>query len=304
MSHWQIRVCEVISPLLLLLKAHTLSGQIINMDETTMKVMDEPDRENKQKSYMWIILGGPPGHKAAWYEYRTTRKADFVYDFLSEWAADEKTRYLQTDGYEGYDSAVKNMGGIKRVACLAHIRRKFYEASKLGVKSEAAESALAQIQNIYRIERKWRTLLDGGIITEKEFVELREHESLRLLVNFHLWQRKTVSETPPTSALGKAANYALEEWPAFVHYLEHWELTPDNNAAERAIRPFVMGRKNWVMSGSPDGAKTSCRLFSLIETAKLNGKNPYKYLTAVFTRAAEMPPSADWSKLLPWNLDC
>jgi hypothetical protein len=304
MSNWQIKSCAKIEPLLELVKEQVTAGETINMDETEMLVMGESGRDNKTKSRMWLARGGPPGRKAAWYEYHTTREANYVYNFLSDWATDGERRFLQTDGYAGYDSAIAGLKGITRVACLAHIRRKFYEASKLGVKSEAAESALAQIQNIYKIERKWRTLLDSGIITEKEFIELREHESLRPLVKFHLWQRKVFSETPPSSALGKAAKYALEEWPAFVHYLEHWELTPDNNAAERAIRPFVMGRKNWVMSGSPDGAKTSCQLFSLIETAKLNGKNPYKYLTAVFTRAAEMSPSADWSKLLPWNLDC
>ena len=106
-----------------------------------------------------------------------------------------------------------------------------------------------------------------------------------------------------SSKLGEAIKYTLGQWPVLVHYLDHIELTPDNNAAERAIRTFVMGRKNWNISGSPGGAKSSCQLYSLIETAKANKLNPYQYLKTIFEHAAEMSPADDWSKLLPWNLN-
>jgi hypothetical protein len=94
----------------------------------------------------------------------------------------------------------------------------------------------------------------------------------------------------------------LKEWRVLERYVDDWQLTPDNNACERGIRPFVMGRKNWVMSGSPAGAKSSCELYTLIETAKANNWNPGKYLTRVFEKAAVMRPSDDWGQMLPWNL--
>ena len=107
----------------------------------------------------------------------------------------------------------------------------------------------------------------------------------------------------PGSLLGKAVGYTLNQWDALVRYVDHAGLTPDNNAAENAIRPFVLGRKNWLFNGSPRGAESSCAIYSVIETAKQNGLNPYAYLHYIFTRVPKITEAQEWEALLPQNLD-
>lgn len=107
----------------------------------------------------------------------------------------------------------------------------------------------------------------------------------------------------PQSLLGKAIGYALAQWESLIRYLDHPWLTPDNNAAENVIRPFVLGRKNWLFSGSPRGADASCAIYSLIETAKQNRMNPYAYLYFVFTQIPRISDDGGWEALLPWNVD-
>jgi hypothetical protein len=133
-------------------------------------------------------------------------------------------------------------------------------------------------------------------------VEERKNRCLPILKGFYRWLLQKSIKVLGSSVLGGAVSYALRRYSTLLNYLEHKDLTPDNNAAERAIRPFVMGRKNWILCGSPKGAESSCALYSLIETAKENAHNPYTYLNSVFTRVADMNPADDWSLLLPWNL--
>ena len=130
----------------------------------------------------------------------------------------------------------------------------------------------------------------------------RREQCTPILDAFHDWLEINSTKVLDTSKLGEAISYTLSQWPKLVNYLLDAGLTPDNNGCERAIRPFVIGRRNWVMSGSPEGAQSSCELFSLIETAKANKRNPYKYLKTVLERVTEMKNSNDWTQLLPWNL--
>jgi transposase len=296
MSNWQQGVCKKLSPLLELLKEHIKTGDVIQMDETTMVVMDEPGRKNKQKSYMWLSRGGPPDKKAIWYEYRESRSSEFIREILRGYSG-----YLQTDGYDAYDAALKDLPDIIHVGCLAHARRYFFEAMKLGKSSDTA-TALSQIKRIYNHEAALRDELKHKSITPEKFITKRKDVCEPILNAFHDWLEKERREVLGSSRLGEAVAYTLGQWSKLVRYLDHVELTPDNNACERSIRPFVMGRKNWVMSGSPQGAQSSCQLFSLIETAKVNNLNPYEYLKTVFEAAAEMSATDNWEKLLPWNL--
>jgi transposase len=291
-------VCKRLEPLLTLMKAHLKTGDVINMDETTMKVMDEPGKENKQLSYMWLARGGPPGKKVVWYEYHESRASKHIVEILSGYSG-----YLQTDGYDAYEKALKDLTGkIIHVGCFAHVRRYFFEAMKIGQKPGGAEDALARIKGLYTVEEKLREQLKKGLISEDAFLKDRREKCEPLLTAFHVWLEGQQGKVLDSSKLGEAVKYTLGQWHILIHYLDHIELTPDNNAAERAIRPFVMGRKNWNISGSPAGAKSSCQLYTLIETAKANKLNPYQYLKTVFEQAAEMRPSDDWSKLFPWNL--
>jgi hypothetical protein len=173
---------------------------------------------------------------------------------------------------------------------------------KISTQGGLADVALSQIQGLYTVERELREQLKEQRINTEEFLERRRERSKPVLDAFHGWLEAHVGSVPESTKIGDAINYALHIWPTLEKYLDDWQLTPDNNACERGIRPFVMGRTNWIMSGSPAGAKSSCELYTLIETAKANGWNPFKYLTRIFTQVAKMNPADDWGQLLPWNL--
>ena len=297
MSNWQLQVSKKLAPLFEAMKAHLKTGNVLGMDETTMAVMNEPGRENKQKSYMWLARGGPPDKPLVWYEYRETRSAKQIIPFLEGFRG-----YLQTDGYEAYDSALKSYPNIIHISCLSHIRRRFFETHKISTTPGLADAALSQIKGLYTIEEQLRKELKEKKISEEEFLFKRKERCTPILAAFHDWLETNSTKILDSSKLGDAISYALGQWPKLINYLLEVQLTPDNNACERAIRPFVIGRRNWVASGSPEGAQSSCELFSLIETAKANKLNPYEYLSTIFERAAGMTSTDDWGQLLPWNL--
>jgi len=294
MSNWQQQAYEKLEPLFSMLKRTVKEGPVVQMDETEVQVIGEENRSDIQKSRMWLARGGPPGKKVIWYEYHPTRAAYNAKAFLEGYSG-----YLQTDGYEGYDSAVKDMGGIIHVGCMAHARRKFFEASKINKKPQSAEEGMKHIRRLYQLEDalrgKWKDDL-------KSFNEERKKEAAPILDEFKAWLLKRVNEVPPKTLLGEAINYTLNQWDKLVKYLESPYLTPDNNACENAIRPFVLGRKNWLFCQSVGGAKSSCGMFTLIETAKQNGLVPREYFTALFEKAPYASTLEDWDKLLPWNI--
>jgi transposase len=247
---------------------------------------------------MWLARGGPPGKTVVWYEYQESRSSKHIVEILSGY-----TGYLQTDGYEAYETALKDLPGIKHAGCWSHARRYFFDAMKISQTPGGAEEALAQIKGLYTVEEKMREQLKQKKINGDTFLKERKEKCEPILAAFHDWLEGQQGKVLGSSKLGEAIKYTLGQWHKLIRYLDHIELTPDNNAAERGIRPFVMGRKNWNISGSPAGAQSSCQLFTLIETAKANQLNPYQYLKTIFEQAAEMTPSDDWSKLLPWNLN-
>jgi len=293
MSNWQQQVYKKLEPLFDLLKCHVKSGPVMQMDETPVQVMGESEREDTQQSYMWLARGGPPEKPAIMYEYRETRAAKHIHDFLTGF-----TGYLQTDGYEGYNSALKSYPGIIHVGCFAHARRKFFEAAKVSKKAGSAEEGMKYIRKLYEVESDLRK----KELTPDEFLAERKERSTPILEKFRAWLDNRALQVPPSLALGKAIHYTLGQWEKLIAYLESPYLTPDNNACENAIRPFVLGRKNWLFAGSPDGAKSSCGMYSLVETSRQNGLDPEKYLTHIFDRCPHAKNKADWEALLPWNV--
>ena len=293
MSNWQQQVYAKLKPLLALMKETLKSGPVIQMDETTVQVMGEEGREDTQKSYMWLSRGGPPGKIVGLYEYRQSRAGRHAKEFLSGY-----TGYLQTDGYEGYDCAVKDMPGIIHVGCFAHARRKFFEAAKSIKKPQSAEEGIKHIRKLYELEDRLRK----EDLSESKFLSRRKEEAGPMLASFKAWLDKRAIEVLPSSLLGNAIRYTLNQWDKLTAYLESPYLTPDNNACENAIRPFVLGRKNWLFNKSPEGAESSCGIYSLIETAKQNGLEPLLYLREIFERCPIANSSDDWQKLLPWNI--
>ncbi len=276
MSNWQQQAYEKLKPLFAMLKETVKSGPVLQMDETEVQVIGEEERSDTQKSYMWLARGGPLGKKVILYEYHPTHAAYNAIEFLQGYRG-----YLQTDGYIGYDSAAKDLPGIIQVGCFAHARRKFFEAAKISCKGRSAEEGIKYIRRLYQLEdtlrSKWKDDLE-------KFHEERKKEAAPILAEFEQWLSKRVDEVPPKVLLGEAIHYTLNQWDKLIKYIESPYLTPDNNACENAIRPFVIGRKNWLFCQSVGGAKSSCGMFTLIETAKQNGLVPFKYLMAVFEK--------------------
>ena len=292
MSNWQQQVYQRLAPLFDLMKATVKSGPVIQMDETVVQVMGEEGRKDTQQSRMWLARGGPPGKTVLWYEYHETRGAYHAIEFLSGYSG-----YLQTDGYEGYDSALKGNNKIIHVGCFAHARRKFFEASKISDKPRSAEEGIKYIRRLYNLEDKLRS----ENLDDEKFLAQRKVLAAPILADFKAWLLKRKAEVPATRLLGIAINYTLDQWDKLIAYLESPYLTPDNNACENAIRPFVIGRKNWLFCKSPDGAKSSCGMYSLIETARQNDIVPAYYLTTLCEKAPFASSQKDWEKLLPWN---
>jgi transposase len=180
---------------------------------------------------------------------------------------------------------VKDMPCIIHVGCFAHARRKFFEAAKINKGNLSAEEWIKHIRNLYIIEQELREELRNKEIGLGKFLSKRNARAGPLLEKFRGWLLKRKEEVPPSLLLGKAINYSLAQWDKMTAYLESPYLTPDNNAFENAIRPFVLGRKNWLFCQSPGGAESSCGMYTLIETAKQNGLIPFNYLMALFQKA-------------------
>jgi transposase len=297
MANWQQQVYRRLEPLLALLKQAVKSGPVMQMDETEVQVMGEQGRRDTQKSYMWLALGGDEDKKAVWYEYHPTRAARHAKEFLEGYSG-----YLQTDGYEGYDCAVKDMPGIIRAGCFAHARRKFFEAAKANKESRSADEGIKHIRSLYDIENELREKQRKKGIDSGTFLSERKARAGPALEKFKAWLEKRKEEVPPSLLLGKAICYSLNQWDKMTAYLESPHLTPDNNACENAIRPFVLGRKNWLFCQSVGGAESSCGIYSLIKTAKRNSLIPFVYLKAVYEEAPYASAPTDWEKLLPWNI--
>jgi transposase len=204
--------------------------------------------------------------------------------------------YVQTDGYEVYDPACDGAKNVVHVGCFAHVRRNFHDAHKKSQRAGSAEEALATIARLYRVEKLREVYEDP-----QEFAAERRRQAEPILAEFRAWLEQRVTQVPPETLLGKAIGYARRQWPKLIRYLDHPAVGPDTNAVENAIRPFVVGRKNWLFSGSPRGATASAVLFSIIETARANGKEPYWYLRKLFEELPTARSEADILRLSPFR---
>ena len=294
MANWTIAVARRVDPLVQLLKQEIRSGPVVHIDETTVQVLQEPGRPATSKSWMWVFVGGQPDKRCILYHYHPSRSGSVPEEFLGAYQG-----FLQTDGFEGY-ARLGGRPGITHAGCWAHARRKFFEAKQLASKAGSADEALARIASLYAIEKRLRA---EQSFSPEQFMRERKTQVMPILDKFHAWLAQRAQQVPPSVALGKAIAYTLKEWPKLLRYLDSPYLTPDNNACEQAIRPFVLGRKNWLFSGSPVGAHASAALFSLIETAKANDVEPYLYLRYVFSNVPDGDDPGAFKQLLPWAIE-
>lgn len=271
-----------------------LEKDILHADETTLQVLREPERPATSKSYLWLYRSGKEGPQIILYDYQETRSGKNAEQFLSGFKG-----YLQVDGYAGYHK----VPNVKLVGCWAHARRKFDEALKVLPSSKRMTSGTVAMEGLhycnqlYRIERELRDS------SPEERFEKRLERSKPVLNAFLAWLKIQENRVLPKSALGQAITYCLNQWDKLEAFLEDGRLELDNNRSERSIKPFVIGRKNWLFSNTPRGARASAVIYSIVETAKENGLNPYYYLRYLF----EKLPNIDLTnknaldKILPWS---
>ncbi len=291
MSNWALLAEKACASLQDAMYARLHQSDIINMDETTVQVLGEYGRKNTSKSYMWVCRGGSPDAPVVLFRYSPSRAGEVATQMLGDFKG-----YLQVDGYAGYN-ALGESDDILRVGCLAHVRRKFMDVLKAGSnkKKGVAARAVALIKDIYKLESN----AQKKKLSSEAIQALRKEKVTLLFAKLKELCTDAALRTPPKSLLGIAISYAMKQLPYVENYLEDARLTPDNNIAENAIRPFAVGRKNWLFSGSPAGAHTSAFLYSLVESAKAAGLNPYDYLMHVFEKIPTASTAKDIEKLLP-----
>jgi hypothetical protein len=289
---WLMKTAEICEPLIRLSQKILTADSYIQADETTVQVLDEVGRDNTVKSYMWCYRGG--GKEAIiLYEYQPTRGGYHAMNFLAEFKG-----YLQSDAYSGYNFVNKNDGIIK-LGCMAHARRKFADIVKLAKTRGVAHEAIIFFKTLYKIEKEARE----NNLSSLERYKLRNEKAPSILNKFKLWLESYLTKTPIQSKIHDAIRYTLSNWEYLNNYLLDGKLEIDNNQIENAIRPFALGRKNWLFKGSPAGAKAGATFYSLIETCKANGVEPYKYFCAMLNRIRECQTEEDYRKLLPQFID-
>ena len=295
MSQWTVKIAEKCEMLIDFLKQAIKKGPWIQIDETRFQVLREFGRSNKQLSQMWVMRGGPPGAEVVLYNYRQTRSKEVVAELLAGYKG-----YVQSDGYAAYDFLEK-WEEVYLLACWAHAGRKFKDVVKgtkvkAGAKMRTTDRILKYIRQLYAIEKQAR--LKG--LSDSEIVVVRQKDSKPILEKIKVILDDVVNKTPPKGLLGIAVAYALTNWSRLIRYLEAGYLNIDNNGAENKIRPFVIGRKAWLFSGHPCGAFATATFFSLIETAKANGWEPYAYMKFLMNGLLHAESAIDYIKLLPF----
>ena len=248
-----------------------LEEKYLHSDETTVQVLNEEGRKNTTDSYMWVYSTGRHGkHQVRIFEYQPGRSGKYPREFLKGFKG-----YLHTDAYAGY----KKIPEITRCFCWTHLRRYFVDALPKDIHSTEATLPSQGIRFCNKLFEIEKTL-------EKLSGEQRKLERLKqekpVLDAFWAWIDSTQGKVLPKSKLSEAFTYARNHKREFMNYLEDGNCSISNNLAENCIRPFTIGRKNWLFSGSPRGASTSATVYSIIESAKANGLNPYKYLYFIF----------------------
>jgi len=294
MCNWAMKVASACDILMGMMKDTILKNPMINIDETTVQVLKGP---RKSKSYMWVFKGGPPDKPIILFQYHPTRSGDVAATFLKGYKG-----IVQTDGYAGYNF-LAGKEDILHVGCWVHARRKFKEVTKAtGNKKNLpgnAGTALNYISKLYKIEKEAR---QKELSSDQLYIQ-RQSQAVPILEEFKKWLDAKIEKAPPKSLLGKAINYTLNEWHCLVKYTEDGIIKPDNNAVENAIRPFVVGRKNWLFSATPQGAHASAAIYSLIETAKASGLDPYWYLKYLFKHLPEAMTVDEFEALLPHKVN-
>jgi transposase len=298
MAEWMGQVAWWVRPLADLIGTTVLTQPVIWTDDTPIRTL-APGTGKTKLARLWCYAVDPrpykgAGHPAVFYRYSIDRKGERPRGHLEGFSG-----YLHADAFAGYEALYRGTGNqpprIIHVACMAHARRKFFEVFET-TKSPIADEALLRIQAIYAIEAD----IKGQTADQRRAA--RQLLAKPLLDEFHAWattQRRRLSGKTP---LGKAFQYSLSRWDALSRTVEDGRLSIDNNLSERLLRGVAMTRKNFLFLGSDRGGDRAAAIYTIVETAKLNGLNPEAYLATVLDRMARGHPMSRLAELLPWNI--
>ncbi|AZG72917.1 IS66 family transposase [Shewanella livingstonensis] len=288
MSSWIDKSAALFAPLVARLKAELLKLPTLFADETPLKVV----KSDKVNSYMWVYCSGRdspdpnnPIPNIVLYDFHNSRAAACVVNYLDGYQG-----YLHVDGYQAYAKTEATL-----IGCWAHARRKFIDAKKLQGKNKTgkADVVLSLIQKLYGVESR----IKDKSVDDK--YTTRQQASVPILDKLKAWLEQNQPNLVGNSKLIEAANYMANQWHKLIRYVDDGRLSIDNNRAERAVKPFVIGRKNWLFSQTANGAHASATLYSIVETAKVNGLIPFDYIMVCLDELCKPEPDID--SLLPWN---
>lgn len=280
------------------IRAELLGHKVIHADETEVQVLKEPGRDARSVSRCWLFCSAEADTPAYAYEYRDTRSKAVAEDFLRGWSGT-----LVTDGYEAYYS-LGNGGSIRNVACLVHVRRKFIEViDSAGGAEKARRAHSVALEARDKINAMFHMDNSFGDVGADERKALRDEKLRPLMEDFGRWLDAQIPKAAPRLKLHGALAYAKKYWPYVMNALDDGGAALSNNVAERGIKPFVIGRKNWLFSDTPRGAQASCGMYSIVTTARMNGISPRPYIEWLLT---ELPNAGELTEdvldsFMPWS---
>jgi len=300
-----VRVGQAVQPVVNLLRDDLLDAPLMFGDETELQVLKEPGRSAQAKSYIWAQMTegsgkdgtGPPIRLFTYAPSRSTKTA------LELYAGIRPDAVLMTDGYDVYDT-VAETHGLVHLGCWTHCRRYFHEALQALPKDKRGPDQLAArfialIGRLYHVEAQAKR---EGVDTA-ELGRRRQQECVPVLADIEALLLANLHAVLPKSLLGQALHYLASQWSKLKRYVEDGRYSIDNNAQENAIRPFCVGRRNWLFADTVAGANASANLYSLLQTCQVNGIDGYRYLRALFVALPKARTADDYAQLLPWRID-
>lgn len=295
LCNWMLLAAEGVQILVDLLRDELLKLNYARADETPVQVMEEKKVRTSKRAYMWVFASGRKNKAIIVYKFAMTRAGSVAEEFFGDYKG-----FLQTDGFTGYNNLCTE-NGIIRVGCMTHARRKFAAIVKTTQKTGAAHYGVAVIAKLYRIEDE----IKNNNLDFHGIREYRQQHAKPILTGFKTWLLQKQKQAPPQGPLGKAIYYFIEHWDELNIYLEYGCLDIDNNFTEQRVKPFTIGRKNWLFMGNERGGKAAANFFSLIESAKANGLNTYAYFRCIMTELPLIKESDTQALLamLPHRID-
>lgn len=292
LSNWMIKTADLLLPIYKLLQDNIINYDVAYADETRLQVLREDGRAASSQSYMWVFIGGQPDKRSIIYKYDPGRAHTVIENTLDDFRG-----YLHCDGFSGYDTYAADCD-VNLLGCWMHARRRFAEIVKTTKTKGLAHKAVSIIAKLYKIEN----YIKYNKLNHDEIYQYRLEKSKPILLDFKNWLDDNYKRVLPKSSIGKAIKYCLNQWSKLITFLNDGRLEIDNGLSERAIKPFVIGRKNWLFSNSVSGAKAGEIIYSIIETCNIHEVEPYAYLRQVLTVIPEASTEDDLQKILPFNI--